>query len=115
MTARITGVTAFFQTAMRNAALLGALALAACTTPDGPTDIFDPYEEQNRATHEFNTGVDTYVLRPASQAYGTVLPPAARRLIGNVADNIALTGDIVNDVLQARGEDAGHSSQGSLR
>lgn len=88
------------------AALLSA---AACTVPDTPTDIFDPYEEQNRATHELNRAVDRAVVRPAAQVYGGVLPPFVRGLISNVADNIALTGDVVNDLLQGRGEDAGHN------
>ena len=84
-------------------------AVAACTVPDRPVDVFDPYEAQNRATHELNRTVDRAIVRPAAQVYGDVLPPFLRRAIGNFADNIALTGDVVNDILQGRGEDAGHN------
>lgn len=97
----------------RRAALALALvalgAVAACTGPEAPGDIFDPYEAQNRETHELNRAVDRAIVRPTAQAYGEVLPPFVRRVIGNVADNIALTGDVVNDVLQGRGGDAGHN------
>ena len=107
------GRVIFEMSSPRRAAVVLAItalgAVTACTVPDTPQNIFDPYEEQNRATHELNRAVDRAVVRPTAQAYGEVLPPFLRGVIGNVADNIALTGDVLNDVLQGRGEDAGHN------
>ena len=34
------------------------LAIAGCTLPDGPVEVFDPFEEQNRRVHEFNKRID---------------------------------------------------------
>ena len=95
---------------LRNAAFLGGLGvLGACAPAEQPTDIVDPFEAQNRAIHEFNKEFDRRLLSSASEAYGETLPEPVREVIGNVADNISLTGDIVNDVLQGRADDAVHN------
>ena len=85
-------------------------ALTGCTVPDQPTDTFDPFEAQNREVHEFNRSFDSAFLRPASEFYGGTLPEPIRYVLNNLADNIAVTGDIVNDILQLQVEDAVHNT-----
>jgi phospholipid-binding lipoprotein MlaA len=89
------------------ASILGVLA--GCSPAEQPTEISDPFEAQNRAIHEFNKGFDERFLRSASEAYGETLPAPVRDIIGNVADNISLTGDVVNDILQGQADDAVHN------
>jgi phospholipid-binding lipoprotein MlaA len=84
--------------------------LAACATPEQPVEINDPFEATNRRIHEFNKGFDRNLLRPTAVFYGETLPQPVRKVIGNLADNISLTGYVLNDVLQAQGEDAIHNS-----
>lgn len=84
---------------------VGAAALAAlgaCTPmpPDGA--INDPYESTNRSVHEFNRGFDRTLARPASQAYGTVVPAPVREMVDNFANNLELPGDVLNNILQGR-------------
>jgi len=94
----------------RTAAFLGGLILlAACSPAQQPTGISDPFEAQNRAVHEFNKEFDERFLRSAAVAYGETLPGPVRDIISNVADNISLTGDVVNDILQGRADDAVHN------
>ena len=92
-------------------ALLGAVLLAsACSTPSQPGGINDPYEVSNRKVHTFNKGVDRTIVRPASTAYGTVVPKPGRILISNFSDNLGQPSNVLNSLLQGRIEDAGHST-----
>ena len=86
------------------------LVLAACAGPDTPGGIFDPYETQNRAAHEFNRSVDRVLLRPASTAYGGILPEPVRNGVANFANNLSLPGTVLNDLLQLNIEDAAHNT-----
>jgi phospholipid-binding lipoprotein MlaA len=83
-----------------------ALALAGCAGAPGPDGINDPYESTNRSIHAFNRGLDRALVGPASKGYGSVVPEPAQRVVGNLADTLDLPGDIVNDLLQARPDDA---------
>lgn len=92
-------------------ALLVALAgLAACTTPDVPTDPFDPYEARNRETHDFNRAVDRVALRPAATGYGIGVPEPLRLGIANFSSNLGMPGTVVNDILQGSFGDAAHNT-----
>lgn len=91
------------------AALLSLAALGACSVPDRPTDVHDPYEPVNRRMHEATKAADTAVLRPAAMAYGTAVPRPLRRGITNLADTIDTPRYVVNDLLQGRIGDAGHN------
>lgn len=84
----------------------GVLFLAACGPAEVSRGISDPFEEQNRATHEFNKKIDRGLLGPASSGYGNAVPKPVKKGIGNVAGNLALPGSVVNDVLQANVDDA---------
>lgn len=94
------------------AVLLLAAMLAGCGPTKTPSTINDPYEAENRGRHEFNTGVDRYLYRPVSQAYGRILPQPVRTGISNFANNMELPGLAVNGVLQGRPKNA---AQNTLR
>ncbi|MBT8416410.1 MAG: VacJ family lipoprotein [Silicimonas sp.] len=86
------------------------IALAACSTPDTPGDVHDPYEGANRVSHAFNKGADTLVFRPASQVYGHVVPEPARRSLSNAASNLDAPRSVVNHAFQGDAEDAIHTT-----
>ncbi|MEE9388145.1 MAG: VacJ family lipoprotein [Paracoccaceae bacterium] len=94
----------------RALALSAFLALSACASADVSGGIFDPYEVQNRKIHDFNRGVDTALLRPASTTYGGILPEPVRQGVGNFAGNLSIPGAVVNDLLQLNIEDALHNT-----
>ncbi len=85
--------------------------LGACAAPEISQTINDPYEEQNRAVHEFNKQVDTAILKPlmGGGSGGDGKPGFAMRTVGNFAGNIDTPRMVVNDVLQANPDDAAHN------
>jgi phospholipid-binding lipoprotein MlaA len=83
--------------------LLLFLALTAgCSAAPAPQGIQDPDESTNRAVHDFNTGVDRALLRPASQVYGTVVPKPVRAGISNFSENLDEPGAFLNHLFQGR-------------
>ncbi len=64
------------------------------------TDVHDPYESVNRATHRVNVELDRSALRPASQIYGTLVPDPVRRSVDNVAGNLSMPSAVMNKALQ---------------
>ncbi|WP_316013734.1 VacJ family lipoprotein [Roseobacter sp. HKCCA0434] len=91
--------------ALRIAALPLALTVSACAgTADETALIADPYEPANRVVHTFNTGIDVALIRPASQAYGAIVPEPMERGIENFVSNLSLPGDMVNNALQGDGD-----------
>ena len=96
----------------RSIVLAAVVALvSACAAPEVTQLINDPYEEQNRAVHEFNKQVDTAILKPLTGAAGgrNGEPGVFLTTVGNFAGNIDLPRMVVNDVLQANPEDAAHN------
>lgn len=91
------------------AALLLAALVAGCAAAPPVDGINDPFEAQNRQAHAFNRGLDRIVLRPTSNAYGTIVPEPVRDGVGNFAGNLNQPGTFLNHVLQGRVEDAGHT------
>lgn len=85
------------------------LSVAACSVPDEPVEVHDPYEATNRKIHEFNRGLDTVVVRPTSNAYGQILPQPVRTGISNFANYIDTPRFIINDLAQGNVDDAGHN------
>ena len=86
------------------------IALTACSVPDEPTEIHDPYEPANRAVHAFNKGADRLVFRPASKVYGTVVPKPVRSGLSNAASNLDEPRNVINHALQGDVEDAVHDT-----
>jgi phospholipid-binding lipoprotein MlaA len=89
---------------------LVAAVLSACAAPTVESAIVDPNEVQNRAVHDFNLSLDRALFRPASNVYGHVLPVPVQRGIANVAANLNIPGDVVNNVLQVRFGQVMHNS-----
>jgi len=88
---------------------VAVLSLAACSTPNTPTEIHDPYEPANRVAHAVNKGADRVFFRPASQVYGTVIPQPVRQGLSNASSNLSGPRNVANDLLQGNVEDAGHN------
>ena len=80
-------------------ALIVLVAGCSTTTPnvDG---VYDPLEPTNRAIHQLNKGLDTAVLKPASQVYGAILPDPVEDMVANAASNLSEPGDAINRLLQ---------------
>ena len=90
--------------------MVGAMiALTACSTPDEPVSIYDPYEGTNRKIHKFNLGLDQVVVRPTSNAYGFLLPQPVRTGVSNFANYVDTPRFIANDLAQGNVSDAGHN------
>lgn len=61
---------------------------------------FDPREDQNRRTHEFNRALDRNVVRPVSLGYSAFMPDDVEDMIGRFAFNLSIPGAVVNNILQ---------------
>jgi len=88
------------------------LVLASCGPALAPQGISDPNEVANRAVNSLNTGLDTVIIRPASQVYGTIIPAPVRTGVNNFAENLETPGDVVNNLLQGN---IGNAGQNTLR
>lgn len=83
------------------AAVLAALPLLASAAEE------DPWEGVNRSIFTFNDTLDTYALKPVAQGYQYVTPQFLEDGIHNVFNNIGDVGNLTNNLLQAKFEDAG--------
>ena len=86
--------------------LLGAAALlipaAALAGDPAGADPRDPWESYNRAVFAFNNGFDTVLLKPAAQAYDTVVPGPVDQGVSNFFANLGEVGNFANSLLQAK-------------
>ena len=92
--------------------LLAALSLAAallvlggCATVKTPSPL-DPWESMNRATTQFNEGVDAMLLKPVATVYQRHVPPLVRTGVANFFGNLGDAWSFVNSALQFRLQDA---------
>jgi len=90
------------------AAFVGGLA--ACSGPDTPGGIYDPFEAENRVIHEGNKNLDRNLVKPVSNTYGSALPEPVRFGVSNFASNLSLPSTIMNDLLQFKLADALHNT-----
>jgi phospholipid-binding lipoprotein MlaA len=68
---------------------------------------YDPWERFNEKTFWFNFDVlDRYALKPVATVWAKV-PEPARQSLANAFHNVAMPKRLVNEVLQARFQDAG--------
>lgn len=80
-----------------------AITLCACTpTPaDHPADQpFDPYEADNRRTHQLNLALDRNIARPIGRGYSAFLPDQIEDALSRFAYNLSLPRAVVNNILQ---------------
>lgn len=63
----------------------------------------DRFESYNRSMTHFNDGLDKVVLTPVATGYKIVVPDIARKGIHNEFNNIDSVPVIINDLLQAKG------------
>jgi phospholipid-binding lipoprotein MlaA len=90
-------------------AFLVALFGSGCTstaTRDG-TEVYDPFENANRAIFKFNSQADRFVLRPIASGYHRVTPDPVERGISRFFDNLSSPIIIVSDLLQGKFNQAG--------
>ena len=78
----------------------------AADAREGSFDDADPWEPFNRRVHNFNDFWDTWLLRPVASGYREVTPPAVNRSVSNFFSNLGELGNIVNNLLQGKGEGA---------
>lgn len=67
----------------------------------------DPWAGFNRGIHNFNDGLDSYVLKPAAKGYKAVMPDPAEKGVNNFFGNLADVRTMINNVLQGKFENAG--------
>jgi phospholipid-binding lipoprotein MlaA len=86
-------------------AIFFAALLNGCSS--NPTNPDDPWEGWNRGTHDFNDGVDRYVLKPVAKGYETITPDIVSQGVTNFFSNIDDIGVFINDVFQLKMLQAG--------
>ena len=101
------------QFCFRMAAIAGFAAtfgLSACGPGPAPQGITDPYEKENRATHDLNLALDKNVIRPIARSANKIIPKPVVQGVTNFASNLDLPGEVVNDLLQLRPGKAVHNT-----
>ncbi|WP_371732097.1 VacJ family lipoprotein [Ruegeria sp. HKCCD4315] len=90
---------------------MAILSACATTPPEGASrsDVFDPYENNNRAIHKFNLGVDRFLFRPASKGYVKIVPDPMVTSFSTFAENISLPGQAVDYLLQGNPKQMGNA------
>ncbi|WP_199252613.1 MlaA family lipoprotein [Chachezhania sediminis] len=87
------------------------LTLAACAGPKAGEEVssgvYDPLEKMNRATHQFNRGMDRILFRPASKGYVVVIPQSVRTSVSYFAENLGKPAETVDYILQGKLKEAG--------
>ena len=86
-------------------ALVLLLLMAGCATVPS-TDLAraqaDPWEKSNRRVHNFNKGLDRWVVRPVTVSYRFVVPKPARTAVTNAYGNYGELANFTNAVLQGK-------------
>ncbi|MBF7731456.1 MlaA family lipoprotein [Pseudomonas sp. N040] len=67
-------------------------------------DVYDPFEAVNRHIYQFNYHADQYVMLPLVRGYKYVTPEVARDGVSNFFSNLDDVGNLLNSLLQLKGE-----------
>jgi phospholipid-binding lipoprotein MlaA len=84
----------------------GDIEVPEKVSEDAKGEIADPLEPFNRAMYHFNDKLYFWVLKPAAQGYGKVVPEAARISVDNFFANLVFPIRFINCLLQANFEGA---------
>ena len=76
------------------------LSSAICAQGFMEKEPYDPIENINRKTHEFNKGLDRYAIRPTSNIYGSYVPELIRIPISNFRGNLNEPRRFINHIFQ---------------
>ncbi len=82
--------------------VVAALAVGAGSTPNRTGEaIWDPYEDSNRRTHEFNKALDRNVVSKVAggNSKGSI-PRPLKQGVSNFADNLDRPRHVINSLLQ---------------
>ena len=71
-----------------------------------PAEVDDPLEPVNRAAFTFNDRLHTFVLKPISEAYATVIPEGVRHAVSRAFHNIEFPIRFINCLLQGKAEES---------
>lgn len=67
-------------------------------------DVYDPIEGFNRSMYKFNAKFDEYVFLPVVEGYEAVMPDFFEDRVSNFFSNIADLRNLLNAILQLKGE-----------
>ena len=70
-------------------------------------EVYDPFEEYNRAMTDLNDGLFLYLLDPVASGYAYVVPEDGRKGVSNFIKNLFYPIRLVNNILQAKFSCAG--------
>ena len=86
------------------------ILITGCVSTDYTSTIPDPFEKINRSTHEFNKSIDSAIILPAADAYGSVTPDSVRNILSNFSSNLSEPLRFINHTLQGNLLEAGKTS-----
>ena len=89
------------------------IGLTSCASSEERFDvsgvqIYDPFEDTNRAIFKFNEGVDDFVIHPVAKGYRAVVPEPARDGFSNFLANLRSPVNFANQLLQGDVDGAGN-------
>ncbi|MGI9298403.1 MAG: MlaA family lipoprotein [Gammaproteobacteria bacterium] len=93
--------------------LVTAVSAGGCAPADHSFEdegAFDPVEPINRAVYGFNKKADFFLLRPAAKTYDNFTGPFEKNLAENFFSNLGEPKNVLNHILQKRGDDAARSA-----
>ncbi len=96
------GATCLLSTAAVVLLMLTACASNNSESGSEPGAVHDPFEKLNRQVYAFNLAVDKVSTKPLAKGYRKVTPPAVRKGIANVFDNMTTPRSALNNFLQGK-------------
>lgn len=78
------------------------MLVTACSAPQPGAQFNDPYEARNRAVHEENLAMDRALFGGGKPDKKPFLPRPVAEGVSNVAENLGVPSDVLNNILQLR-------------